>query len=215
MKTLQLVETRNVIEATALVDDLLKRDVTEFRGLALAYGQTGTGKTAWAERLGFSRGWLFYRMKKTDKPKSFLVSIHQRLNRRYCGDEVIPFMMTPQLEGRIIDILCDHPETVIIIDEINLMVGEETTRAQLEKYNRHFFDRCSFFYEFKPNTVENYRRFIDEVSDVKFDATIAEWLHRQSEGNLRQAGKMLAELEKLALSQGRQSATLTDLLQAV
>jgi len=236
MKTRVLARTSNVENATRLVEQLLSRQRDEQRGLALIHGLTGTGKTAFAERLGFTRGWLYYRMKKTETPKSFLTALYQRLNRRYYDDESVPRASTAKLEVLVTDILCEHPETVIIIDEINLatqfrrwnlmeiirdlidssfatiiMVGEETTRKHLEGYNRHFFDRCGFFCEFKPNTASDYERFLADVSDVRMDGDIAKWLHQKTGGNLRQAGKAVPQLESLARQKGQKALTLKDI----
>lgn len=240
MKTKKLAQTGNVIEATNLVEKLLARKRDEQRGLALIYGLTGYGKTAFAERLGFSRGWLYYRMKKEDTPKSFLTGLYKRLSLVYRGTEDVPRMSSAGLEVAVTDMLCAHPETVLIIDEVNLatqfrrwglmeiirdlidnsfatiiMVGEEMTRKSLEDYNLHFFDRCAFFYEFKQNNLHDYKTFLSEVSEIRIGDDIAAWLHRKTKGNLRQAVKTLEDLESKAKELGLKSISANDLIKLV
>lgn len=227
MKSGILVETANVKAANYEINRLLTRNREERRGLAMIYGLTGVGKTAYVERTCFSRGWLYYRIKMEDTAKSFLRSLYDRLSRKYLQDNAGGRLSAAQLEGAVISLLCDNPDTVIVIDEINLLtqfrrwhlaelirdlvdssfatfvlVGEETTYAKLKAYNNHYFDRSGFNYEFAANNKDDYKLFLASVAEVKLAPAIATYLHKKTGGNLRKAVKELEELEALAKSRG-------------
>lgn len=237
MKVNQLAKTTNVLSAIALIEELLCREKSEQRGLALIYGQTGLGKTTFVERYGFSHGWLYLKIMEQDTSRSMLERIYQRLKRTYYGEELVTYKPAYKLEQEIIEILNTYPQTVIIIDEVNLltkakrwrmletirdlvdcsfvsiiMVGEERTKSDLENYNRHFFDRCRFFFEFKPNMAEDYQEYFKAVSaGIEIDNKLGEWLYRSTAGNLRKGWKMLEKLEKVALQKKLTRLSLTDL----
>jgi hypothetical protein len=218
-----LVHTNNVIKCRNEISKFLSRPRSETRGMALIFGDTGNGKTRLIEKMAFENGDLYYRCKETDKPKDFLLALYHRLTLRIHGAEATWKGTKAQLESACLEILSNHPEITIYIDEINLplsaheyqileiirdfadlsfasfiLCGEADTKQRLEKYNRHFFDRCVFFYQFTKNTLADYRKVADEVADIKIQDDLLQYLYNETNGNLRQAAKMIYNFEVVA-----------------
>lgn len=239
MKDNQLAMTGNVETANMEIERLLGRKRSEQRGLALIYGETGMGKTAYVERMAFSRGWLYYRFRETDTTRSFLLGLYQRLNRRIYGDESIPRSWSrSQLENYVIGLLGDYPEMVIVVDEVNLMttsrrwdvievirdmvdmsfatvilVGEESVEHCLKNYNKHFWDRIGFNVKFGANSVDDFKVWLDAVSEVRInDPRLVKWLHKESGGgNLRKAWKVFEPIEKGVIAKGLTTMRMEDM----
>jgi len=83
MKQGSLVRTSNVIQADKCIDYLITRPKMEMVGLGLIYGKPGLGKTTYAKRVAFSRGYLYLRLEATTTPKSFATELLTALYRRF------------------------------------------------------------------------------------------------------------------------------------
>jgi ATP:corrinoid adenosyltransferase len=237
MKTRKLVETQNVVEATREVKKLLKRTREEIPGLALIYGRPGYGKTSFGERLAFKNGWGYYRMEKSDKAKAFLEKLHRILCKLTTGIVEETRGNAQQIFKKCLVMLQDHPETTVVIDEINLtiqslnwdileiirdfvdksystfiLIGEEDTKDRLQKYNSHYFNRCYFFYQFKPCSVEDYKKYFNEVCEIPLADDLINHLHLTTSGEIRSAAKQIDDLEFYAKKTQAKELTLDMLL---
>lgn len=218
MKPNKLVQIKNVIRADACIQFLMKRPKTEMVGLGLIYGKPGLGKTTYATRIAFMRGYVYMRLEATTTPKSFAVDLLTALYRRFGMGEFIPSGTTNNLFKYCLKILEENPETVLVIDEIDyafkhdrllgairdivdetltmvILVGMQDARNKLAAVNRHYFDRCNYFYEFKTVGRDDIRKIAKEVMEIPVDETVVNKIDFNCGGNLRKAVKIMYIIE--------------------
>ncbi len=218
MKQNQLVRIRNVVEADNCINYLVNRPKTEMVGLGLLYGRPGYGKTAFAQRTAFQRGYIYLRLESHTTAKTFANMLVAALYDHLNINDPIPIGTSQNLYKHCMDILDEHPKTVIIIDEIDyafdqpkllgairdivdetlviiILVGMQTARDRLSRLNEHYFDRCNAFVEFQPVNKKDIRSIAQEVMEIPVTENIVEDLYQTSKGNLRKAVKMMYSLE--------------------
>ena len=69
MKQGKLITTTNVVRADRAIEYLRKRPKLELVGLGLVYGKPGLGKSTWASRTAFSKGYIYLRLESTTTPQ--------------------------------------------------------------------------------------------------------------------------------------------------
>ena len=230
MKQNQLVRISNVVEADQCVNYLLNRPKMEMVGLGLIYGLPGLGKTTYAQRMAFQRGYIYLRLEATSTPKSFAVDLITALYQRFGLGNNIPYGTTNNLFKLSLQILEEQEDMVIVIDEIDyafkhekllgairdivdetltvvILVGMQNAKDRLSQINEYYFDRCNSFYEFKPVNRKDIKILAKEVLDVEVTEKIVDLIHESAKGNLRKAMKMMHSIEtgelKLSESTGR------------
>ena len=230
MKQNQLVRISNVVEADQCVNYLLNRPKMEMVGLGLIYGLPGLGKTTYAQRMAFQRGYIYLRLEATTTPKSFAVDLITALYQRFNLGYNIPYGTTNNLFKLSLQILEEQEDMVIVIDEIDyafkhdkllgairdivdetltvvILVGMQNAKDRLSQINEYYFDRCNSFYEFKPVNRKDIKILAKEVLDVEVTEKIVDLIHESAKGNLRKAMKMMHSIEtgelKLSESTGR------------
>jgi len=218
MKQGNLIRITNVVEADECINFLLHRPKLEMVGLGLIYGRPGLGKTTYASRIAFSRGYIYLRLEATTTPKAFSVELLTALYRRFNLGEYIPNGTTNNLFKLSMQILEDHEDTVIVIDEIDyafrhdkllgairdivdetltvvILVGMQNAKDRLAQINEYYFDRCNSFYEFQSVTKKDIILIAREVMEIEATEQIIDDIHRHCKGNLRKAMKMMHMLE--------------------
>jgi replication-associated recombination protein RarA len=218
MKQGNLVRITNVVEADECINFLLNRPKLEMVGLGLIYGRPGLGKTTYASRIAYSRGYIYLRLEATTTPKAFSVELLTALYRRFNLGEYIPNGTTNNLFKLAMQILEDHEDTVIVIDEIDyafrhdkllgairdivdetltvvILVGMQNAKDRLAQINEYYFDRCNSFYEFQSVTKKDIKLIAREVMEIEATEQIVDDIHRHCKGNLRKAMKMMHMLE--------------------
>lgn len=230
MKQNQLVRISNVVEADQCVNYLLNRPKMEMVGLGLIYGLPGLGKTTYAQRMAFQRGYIYLRLEATTTPKSFAVDLITALYQRFNLGYNVPYGTTNNLFKLSLQILEEQEDMVIVIDEIDyafkhekllgairdivdetltvvILVGMQNAKDRLSQINEYYFDRCNSFYEFKPVCRKDIKILAKEVLDVEVTEKIVDLIHESAKGNLRKAMKMMHSIEtgelKLSESTGR------------
>ena len=230
MKQNQLVRISNVVEADQCVNYLLNRPKMEMVGLGLIYGLPGLGKTTYAQRMAFQRGYIYLRLEATTTPKSFAVDLITALYQRFNLGYNVPYGTTNNLFKLSLQILEEQEDMVIVIDEIDyafkhdkllgairdivdetltvvILVGMQNAKDRLSQINEYYFDRCNSFYEFKPVNRKDIKILAKEVLDVEVTEKIVNLIHESAKGNLRKAMKMMHSIEtgelKLSESTGR------------
>jgi len=202
----------------------------EMVGLGLIYGLPGLGKTTYAQRMAFQRGYIYLRLEATTTPKSFAVDLITALYQRFNLGYNIPYGTTNNLFKLSLQILEEQEDMVIVIDEIDyafkhdkllgairdivdetltvvILVGMQNAKDRLSQINEYYFDRCNSFYEFKPVNRKDIKILAKEVLDVEVTEKIVDLIHESAKGNLRKAMKMMHSIEtgelKLSESTGR------------
>lgn len=234
MKQGKLVPTRNVQEAENCVRYLLNRPKLEMVGLGLLYGKPGLGKTTYAQRIAVSRGYFYVRLESCIRAKSFAVQLLQGLQQQLLGTTSTPHGCTNTLFRRILALLEDHPDTVIIIDEIDyafalpellglirdivdetlaivLLVGMQNAHEKLLQVNEYYFDRCNIFYEFAPVVKADIELLCREVLEVSYRPDVVDYVHFHACGSMRKAMKLLHTIEQTAKAKGLPEIGATDL----
>ena len=219
MKPNKLVQIKNVVRADACIQFLMNRPKTEMVGLGLIYGKPGLGKTTYASRIAFMRGYIYMRLESTTTPKSFAVDLMTALYRRFGLGDYIPSGTTNNIFKYCLKLLDDNPETVIVIDEIDyafkhekllgairdivdetltivVLVGMQDARNKLAAINRHYFDRCNYFYEFNKVGKDDIRKIAKEVMEIPVDEDVVNKIDFNCGGNLRRAVKIMYIIER-------------------
>ena len=224
MKQGQLIKTSNVLKADATIKFLLNRPKLEMVGLGLIYGKPGLGKTTYANRMAFSNGYIYIRLEATTTPKSFAVQLLTSPYRRYHLGEYIPVGTANNLFKACLQVLEDHEDTIIVIDEIDyafrlpqllgairdivdetltvvILVGMQNAKDKLNMINEYYFDRCNSFCEFGSLTKADIKAIATSVMEVKVSQEMAEVIYHRCAGNLRKAIKIMHMLETAIIKQ--------------
>jgi Cdc6-like AAA superfamily ATPase len=190
----------------------------EMVGLGLIYGLPGLGKTTYAQRMAFQRGYIYLRLEATSTPKSFAVDLITALYQRFGLGNNIPYGTTNNLFKLSLQILEEQEDMVIVIDEIDyafkhekllgairdivdetltvvILVGMQNAKDRLSQINEYYFDRCNSFYEFKSVSRKDIRILAREVLEVEVTERIVDIIHESAKGNLRKAMKMMHSIE--------------------
>lgn len=237
MKQGKLVTTTNVQEADRCVRELQGRPKLEMVGLGLVYGAPGLGKTTWASRSAFAGGHVYIRLESTTTTKTFAADLFRSLNLRFGYGDLAASGASHSLFQRSLALLNRHPETVIVVDEIDyafkqpkllgairdlvdeslviiILIGMENAMERLLQINRYYFDRCSQFYQFTPATLKDITQICATVMDVTPSPEVVHYIHDLSGGNLRQAVKIIDSIETIAHTKGIQAVSSADLREA-
>lgn len=229
----QLVCTQNVVAADKAIRYLQARPKLEMVGLGLLYGKPGLGKTTYTQRNAILHGYVYLLLEACLRAKSFAVQLLTALQAKL-GEQMMPHGCTNTLFRRILALLEDHPETVIIIDEIDyafnqpellgflrdivdetlaivVLVGMQNARAKLLQVNAYYFDRCNAFYEFQPLSKADARLLCQNVLEINHKADIIDYVHFNACGSLRKAVKLLHTIEQVAKAKNRTEISVTDL----
>ena len=220
MKQNKLVAIRNVQEADACIRFLLNRPKMEMVGLGMLYGCPGLGKSTYAQRMAFQRGYIYLRLESTTTPRAFMVALLSALYTKFRMGPVVPSGTANNLLKLILRTLEDQKDTVIVIDEIDyafghekllgairdivdetltviILVGMQNARDRLSQINAHYFDRCNYFYEFQYISKNDIALVAREVMDVEVTDEVIEKIDFNSGGNMRKAMKVMYIIESI------------------
>ena len=237
MKQNKLVPINNVIEADECIRFLINRPKLEMVGLGMLYGAPGLGKTTYAQRMAFQRGYIYLRLESTTTPKAFMVALLSALYRKFRLGAFIPTGSANNLLQLILHILEDHKDTVIVIDEIDyafshekllgairdivdvtltvvILVGMQGARDRLSQINAHYFDRCNAFVEFKPATKKDIRLIAHEIMEIPVTDLMVTQIYENCRGNLRKAIKMMYSQETNQMGMVDKPSNVIDLEKA-
>ena len=218
MKQGQLIKTSNVLKADATIKFLLNRPKLEMVGLGLIYGKPGLGKTTYARRIAYTRGYVYLRLEATTTPKTFAKELLQNLYRSLGMGDYLPVGTTNNIYKQCIQLLLDNEDTVIIIDEIDyafrypqllgsvrdlvdetfavvILVGMQNAMDRLNQINAYYFDRCNYFYEFEAVSKDDIRMLGTELMNIPCPESLVNYIHFNAAGNLRKAIKIMHMLE--------------------
>jgi Cdc6-like AAA superfamily ATPase len=218
MKQNKLVKISNVVEADQCIQYLLRRPKMEMVGLGLIYGRPGLGKTTYAQRIAFQRNYVYLRLESMTTPKAFSTMLLTALYRKFDLGNFIPSGSTNNLFKLSMQILDEHPDTVIIIDEIDyafkldkilgairdivdetltiiILVGMQNAKDRLSQISEYYFDRCNAFHEFKPPTKLDLRLLADEIMDIPIETPLIDRIYEHAKGSLRRAIKIMHGIE--------------------
>ena len=233
MKIKQLVEIDNVKGANRVFKNLLERTRTENVGLGLFYGRAGLGKTRWATKIAQDNGYVYLRLESNITPKDFLRNLLTKLLHK-----TMPYYEVTgtqnELYNQILDILQNDQDIVVFVDELDygfsnekilatirdladqslvtfVLVGMEKSKEKLSKMNAHYFDRCNGFFEFKPLTLPDAQKIINELCDVIVDNDIVKYIHSRCNGTMRIINKHIDAIERISKRMNRTELLFADI----
>ena len=218
MKQGKLITTANVVKADRAIAYLQRRPKLELVGLGLVYGKPGLGKSTWASRTAFSKGYIYLRLESTTTPKNFAQRLLNSLASRYNYGNVPTCGATNTIFKRCMAILENHEDAVIIVDEIDyafsnkqllgairdivdetlaivILVGMQNAKEKLLQVNEYYFDRCNVFCEFSSSDKKDVSELCRQVMDKTPNEAMKEMIYRESTGNLRRAVKLIYGVE--------------------
>lgn len=234
MKQGRLAKTNNVIMADKWIKYLLDRPKMEMVGLGLIYGHPGLGKTTYAMRSAVVNDYVYLRMESCMTAKSFAISLARAIHRHLGNGDVPVAGHAHNIFRQIISLLIENPDLVIMIDEIDyafknkqilgairdivdqtlavvILIGMQNAKVKLYQIDRHYFDRCNVFIEFKKPTKQDIALLLATVMDVEISKGVADYVYRQNNGTLRDTIKLVASMESLAREKGLSKVGLKDL----
>ena len=214
----KLITTANVVKADRAIAYLKRRPKLELVGLGLVYGKPGLGKSTWASRTAFSKGYIYLRLESTTTPKNFAQRLLSSLASRYNYGNVPTCGATNTIFKRCMAILENHEDAVIIVDEIDyafsnkqllgairdivdetlaivILVGMQNAKEKLLQVNEYYFDRCNVFCEFSSSDKKDISELCRQVMDKTPNEAMKEMIYRESTGNLRRAIKLIYGVE--------------------
>jgi len=214
----KLITTANVVKADRAIAYLKRRPKLELVGLGLVYGKPGLGKSTWASRTAFSKGYIYLRLESTTTPKNFAQRLLSSLASRYNYGNVPTCGATNTVFKRCMAILENHEDAVIIVDEIDyafsnkqllgairdivdetlaivILVGMQNAKEKLLQVNEYYFDRCNVFCEFNSSDKKDISELCRQVMDKTPNEAMKEMIYRESTGNLRRAVKLIYGVE--------------------
>lgn len=234
MKEGKLARLGNVVSADKCVDYLLSRPKLEMVGLGLIYGHPGLGKTTYAMRMAMSRGYVYLRLESYMTPKTFAVELLGALLRHLRMGSGAVSGSAANLFRSAIALLAEHPEVVIIVDEIDyafrepkilgalrdivdetlavvILVGMQNAKERLYQINRYYFDRCGVFCEFQSPGKKDLAILAATVMEVQFGEDIVDYIHARNQGTLRDTIKLIHSIESVARAKGLARVGVRDL----
>jgi len=214
----KLITTANVVKADRAIAYLKRRPKLELVGLGLVYCKPGLGKSTWASRTAFSKGYIYLRLESTTTPKNFAQRLLSSLASRYNYGNVPTCGATNTVFKRCMAILENHEDAVIIVDEIDyafsnkqllgairdivdetlaivILVGMQNAKEKLLQVNEYYFDRCNVFCEFSSSNQKDISELCRQVMDKTPNEAMQEMIYRESTGNLRRAVKLIYGVE--------------------
>lgn len=218
MKQGKLVPVTNVRKANECIDFLLNRPRLEMVGLGMLYGRPGLGKTTYARRIAYTRGYVYIRLEATSTPKTFAKELLQNLFTSLGMGDYLPAGTTNNIYKQCTQLLREHEDTVIFIDEIDyafrypqllgavrdlvdqtlavvVLVGMQNAKDRLNQINAYYFDRCNYFYEFETVNKADIELIAREIMTIACPESLVNYIHFNSAGNLRKAIKLMHMLE--------------------
>jgi replication-associated recombination protein RarA len=234
MKEGKLAKLSNVASADKCIDYLLARPKLEMVGLGLIFGHPGLGKTTYAQRIAYSRGYVYLRLESYMTPKTFATALKQAI-MSHLGMGNLPVIgSASSIFTACIGILEDHPEVVIFIDEIDyafcqprilgairdivdetlavvILVGMQNAKERLYQINRYYFDRCGVFCEFAAPTKKDIAILAATIMDIQFAEDIVDYITHRNQGTLRDTIKLIHSLESVAKAKNLTTISVHDL----
>lgn len=220
MKSEMMSNIKNVQRAQDALNILLTRPRSEMVGLGLIYGAPGLGKTRFAKRTAFTKGYIYLQLESTMNQRAFLRALLWTLQVFYSTPRPIRGSKQ-QIYDDVKDILLAAPDTVIFIDEIDyafrdrdllgtirdlvdtttvtiMLFGMQGAYSSLLKANAHYFDRCNAFCEFQALAPEDTALICKDVCEVELAPEAVQWVHKSSRGTIRRIMQSINYLESLA-----------------
>ena len=220
MKTQQLVQTENVINANKVLKNLLNRTRTEVVGLGLFYGKTGFGKSRWGLKTAFNNGFIYHRLEQNIMLKDFMRDLLAKLLHHTNSDIEVKGTKN-EIYNQILDILQSDQNITIIVDEVDyafqnkyilptirdwvdqslatfVLIGMDKTKDRLQRTIPHFFNRTTSIYEFTPLCFDDTEKIFKMLSEVDLDTETIKFVHSKCGGTFRIIIKYLEAIEKIA-----------------
>lgn len=92
-----------------------------------------------------------------------------------------------------------------------ILIGMQNAKDKLYQIDRHYFDRCNAFIEFKNPTKQDIALFLATVMEVEITKEVVDYVFRQNNGTLRDTVKLVNTMESLAKAKGLKKLGLKDL----
>jgi len=234
MKREEIAGISNVHKALDCINYLINRPKTEMVGLGLFFGEPGTGKTRFTKMFAIRNDYCYIRLEGSTTAKSFVLSLYEVLAKKYNISEPLSGS-THDIYAKCIEIIINvKGDVIIFVDEIDyafkdkkllgiirdivdetlaiiILVGMQNAKEELRKANRHYFDRCNFFVEFKKMSRADMNKLFKSVADIEIKTDLADHIYDITKGNLRRTIKLLHAVELTAKSKNTKIMDIADI----
>jgi len=96
-----------------------------------------------------------------------------------------------------------------------IMIGEEDTKKRLERYNSHFFNRCSNFCEFDITSTNEMINILIRTMEVEAEKEAIYYIIKESKGSLHSLEAKIKDFELIAKRKNISKLTLKDILDSI
>lgn len=210
------VKTENYNRFRAAVLATEQRGAAE-AGMMLAHGQPGYGKSTIVYNWAIESGAIFLRANQGWTPNQFLRELAKSVR-------VDPTGRVGRLFERLLEHIVER-QTPIVIDEAEfalaqsaavlekvrdlsdraevtvVLIGMETIQSSISKH-KQISSRIAQVVEFLPATEADVLYACNQLCDYDITAGMAQEIHRLSQGRMREVVNIIAEMERLAKTNG-------------
>lgn len=202
--------TRNVQEFMRGMD-VVATPVKGRIGMGLVFGEPGTGKTEMAQKYAADNDFPYIRATDIMSRRSLLSRIVAELGEQ-------PAFKADDLFNQAVDMLIDHPRT-LIVDEVDylcrggmvevlrdinditnapvVMVGMHQLDQKLKRF-KHLYDRFSTVVRFRTFELADITSLAEQICEVKISADGLKFIHDRGHGKFRRTIIWFARAEQLA-----------------
>lgn len=210
------VKTENYARFRAAISAVEQRGAAE-AGMMLAHGQPGYGKSTTVYNWAVDAGAVFLRANQGWTPSQFMQELAKVLR-------LDPTSGGHRLFGRLLEHIVEH-QTPIIIDESEfalaqsaavlekvrdisdraevtvVLIGMESIQGRIARH-KQISSRIAQVVEFLPSTEADVVLACKQLCDMDISTGMAAEIHRLSQGRMREVVNIIAEMERLARTNG-------------
>jgi len=202
--------TRNVQQFLAGME-VVETPVKGRIGMALVFGEPGTGKTETAQKYAADNDYPYIRATDIMSRRALLSRIVAELGEQ-------PAYRADDLFGQAVDMLIDQPRT-LIVDEVDylcrggmvevlrdlnditnvpvVMVGMHQLDQKLKRF-RHLYDRFSAVVRFRAFDVEDIAGIAEQICEAQISPDGIKFIHDRGHGKFRRTMIWFSRAEQLA-----------------
>jgi len=221
----KFVQTTNVKRFLTAIAAIEKRSARE-ACIVLAQGDAGLGKSATGQYWALHNDAVFIRLKAACTPKWLLTDLVRSLG------EQAPASRCEGLFNQAVGFLAKTPQP-IVVDEVEngiaeikvletirdigdmvdvpvIFLGREYVWGKLQRL-KHFRTRIGARADFTPATLDDVRKCVDELCEIKIDDDVIQEIAKQSEGHVREIIKAINNVERIGQRNPKKTICLADL----
>lgn len=213
---MKFVKTENYVRFTQAAHAVEQRGAAE-AGMMLVYGLPGNGKSHVVSNWATKVGALYLRANVDWTPRYFLLELAKVAGIEPFGTSRDLFaVLRDRLAGSLTPLVIDEaeftlPNNAAVLEKIRdfsdrsemtvVLVGMERIRSKVARYQQ-IFSRIAQVVEFKPASPADVAHVCDELAEIEMTQALKLEVHRLSSGRMREVLNIIANIERIAETNG-------------